>query len=252
MSKWLAVCFIVHATIIGRSARRNRLKIEQCRAVVLFLMVILILLNSQYFWSFELQAIKPGNNDKRFVCIITNSGHHHSEYFQKFIWPLLSLLVQDVLPLFGTIFSFIISYRNRNRKRKKNFNRELKYLLLPNGLKNLQITVFALCISYFIFVAPRLGYKVYMNVRERMVLTTESKNEDLIAEAVTHVLEGVYVSGKFFIYLIVNSNFRRQFLRYIILIRSSRRNPTIAVLGHQIQFPLTKKLKSPKHLSRDK
>lgn len=227
MSKWLAICFVVHATIIGRSPSKNRLKMEQCRAVILFLMVILILLNSQYFWSFELQAIKHGNNEKRFVCMITNSGRHHSEYFQNFIWPLLSLLVQDVLPLFGTVFSFIVSLRNRKRKRK--FNYEMKYLLLPSGLKNLETTVFALCIFYLLFVVPRLGFRVYMNVRERMMLAAEGEDEDLIAEAVTQALDGIYVSGKFFLYLIVNSNFRGQFLHYIILIRSTRRDPTIAI-----------------------
>ena len=98
-SKWLVVAAAVEGAV--STARPARVAITctltRARSTMLLMSVLLVCVNMHYFWSYELVEIKDYG-----VCVVTCTftryGHYVSEMFVENVFPVINLLLNDILP----------------------------------------------------------------------------------------------------------------------------------------------------------
>lgn len=110
LSKWLIVAMTIEAFIgVRYPPRQAKLcSLERARAIILLLTVLLVCVNLHYFWSFELVPLTDFSLPPGLFCTFVKHGHQHSEEFQEIIWPIMDLLVAEVLPYVAIISCSII------------------------------------------------------------------------------------------------------------------------------------------------
>ena len=99
LSRWLIVAAAVEGFLSVKYPERleSLCNLDRARAVILLLTVLLVCVNMHFFWSYELVPLEDLHIPELF-CTFAKYGHQHSEEFQNIIWPMLDIIISDVLP----------------------------------------------------------------------------------------------------------------------------------------------------------
>ena len=221
LSRWLIVAMSVEAFISIKYPQNvvRMCTLERGRAVILLLTVLLVCVNLHYFWSFELVPLKNLSLPPGLFCTFAKHGHQHSEEFQEIIWPVLDLLVAEVIPYVTVIICCVIMVIQMVRGKHKGdeYHRQwqAKYTLDSLAIDQLKVTFLIVCICYVLLTLPHFGYVLFKYLVEKHQLLESSfqlQAQEELAQAVCSTIEWFFLSSKFFLYLATSKRFRSEFV----------------------------------------
>ena len=224
LSKWLMVCVAIEGFISTRYPHKadKMCNLSRAKAVVLLLTVILVCVNIHYFWSFELIFVKELHDPNAFFCTFAKHGHQQSEFFQIAIWPVLDLLIAEILPFIiviicGTIMLVQI-VKGKHRGDLEHQQWRLRYKLNSYAIDQLQITILTVIIHFLILTLPKFIYVIFNYIVNKYALidySFELEAKQMLANAICAALEHLFLSGKFVLYFCSSSKFRKECKRII-------------------------------------
>ena len=216
LSKWLMVCVAVEGLIGSRYPERveHMCSLFRAKAIVLLLTVLLVCVNIHYFWSFELILIQEAG---QYFCTFAKHGHGHSELFQEVIWPVLDILVSEILPLFTIItcvcFMSREIYRGRHRGDSEHQIWRRRYQLHPAAMDQIKVCILVVCIHFVLLTLPKFLYVILNHFIDRYNLVEFSfqlEAQQMLAKCICDTLEFIFLSTKFVLYFCSSTHFREQ------------------------------------------
>lgn len=232
LSRWLIVAMTIEAFIAIKYPPKmsHMCTEERARAVILLLTVLLVCVNLHFFWSYELVGLNELALPPGLFCTFAKHGHQHSEEFQEIIWPIMDLMVAEILPYVTVITCCIIMAvqiaRGRHHGDKHHQAWQRKFMLDSNAIEQLKLTYLVICLVFFLLTLPKFGYVIYKYLVERhnfVEYSFQNEARQLLAHAICATLEYVFLSGKIFIYLACSHKFRTEFINLFKSCGQSRR-----------------------------
>lgn len=220
LSKWLIVAMTIEAFISIKYPQRTQkmCALERARAVILLLTVLLVCVNLHYFWSFELVPLKELALPPGLFCTFAKHGHQHSEEFQEIIWPIMDLLVAEILPYVTVITCSIIMAIQIARKKhlgdKHHQAWQAKFTLDSHAIEQFKFTFLMVGFFFILLTLPKFGYVIFKYLVERHALiefTFKLEAQQILAHSLCATLEYCFLSSKFFIYFATSKRFRKEF-----------------------------------------
>ena len=239
LSKWLLVAMTVECVLSVRYPWRveQMCTVERARAVILLLTVLLVCVNIHYFWSFRLQnpsEKKTLHSGGSLTCNFDEHGSQHSEEFQRIIWPLLEGLFTEIIPyiIVGCGCSVVLfsCIRGTHLGPAGYQAWQRKYLLDPDTLTHLKITIAVLGILYVLLTCPKFVFLVIRFLVENDHISVEYVVWEKYFNPVhtwTNTLEYVYHSAKVLLYLSSCRHFRDNFKQVFLCCKP--RNKTFGI-----------------------
>ena len=219
LSKWLMVCVAIEGLIATRYPEKSdtMCSLSRAKAVVLLLTVLLVCINIHYFWSFELIFLKELGDPNAYYCTFAKHGHQQSELFQNVIWPILDLLVAEIIPYCLVIVcgAFMIAqiYKGKHHGNAAHQAWRERYQLNPAAMDQLKVTLLIVCIHFIVLTLPKFTYVIYQYIVDRHSLVEYSfqlEAQQMLANAICATLEHLFLSGKFVIYFSSSLQFRKE------------------------------------------
>ena len=233
LSIWLLVAMATETTIV--TLRKEKLlracMVERARAVILLIIVLLVCINAHCFWTFALEQEEKGGLPEEIICTNARQGHVN-ETFRRIVWPVIDMVISDLLPFF-TVFACTVITITR-RVRGKDFTREEQnvwksYKFDAAAAKDFQTTILILCIFYLVLMLPKFACDIFLFLVDpnqlslvEWTLALDSKTE--LGQAVCSLLHYSCLSLKFFVYL--SSRKFREELKLLLTCRQCRSNRT--------------------------
>lgn len=217
-SKWLLVAMAIEGAIVTACPARVTMVCTpaRARAAMLLMTVLLVCVNMHYFWSYELVEINDYTMSMT-TCTFTMYGHYASEMFVENVFPVINLLLNDVLPeVFICVCAIVMAVnvaKGRHRGDEKLCKWQAKYLLDPESLNRLKVTFLVISLCYVIFMLPTFIFSLFQQFVEKPGYIQYTYTYDMqknLALVVCAVSENVFLSFKFFIYLATLPKFRAQ------------------------------------------
>lgn len=244
LSIWLTVAMVIETTVVViKPAKLLRTcSLERSRAVILLIVVLLICVNAHCFWTFALVKVDK-TTIKEEVCTTARQGNHNSEEFRKIVWPIMDIVVADLLP-YCVLFSctvMLLTKRCRRRRQQRRqrradptdaADRELEavwksFSLDATSARQFQTSFLALALMHLVLLLSKLGNDIFHFLVDaeglslvEYTLVLESKM--LLSDAVCSTLLFVFVSCKFFVLLATCRRFREEFVA-VMTCRSCKR-----------------------------
>ena len=222
LSKWMLVSLAIEGFIATKYPERVQAMctLSRAKAVSLLLTVLLVCVNIHYFWSYKLNELKDSEHHNGFLCTFAKHGHQYSEEFQEIIWPILDLLIGEVVPYCVVIacgsIMFVQMVKGKHKGDKQHQQWRKRYQLNSGAMDELKVTVLVVCVFYLLLTMPKFAYIVSRYVIEKYELIEYSFQFDaqqLLAHAVCSTLEYCFLSFKFVIYLSTSTMFRREYCK---------------------------------------
>ena len=217
LSKWLIVAMAVEGFIATKYPHKvpTMCTLSRAQAVILLLTVLLVCVNIHYFWSFELVQIQDIAQPHGFFCTFSKHGHQYSEGFQEVIWPIMDLLVSEVLPYTVVIVSGVTMMtrmaKGQHKGDKKHQEWRARYLINPDAMDQLKLTFLIVCLLYLVLTLPKFAYVIFqylVDKHELIEYSFEFDAQQVLAHAICTMLEYMFFSMKFFIYFATSMKFR--------------------------------------------
>ena len=221
LGRWLLVATAVEGMIAMRHAHiaHNMCTLSRARAVVLLLIVLLICINSHYFWTFELvkqaDLLQP---QYQVMCTFSKHGHQYSEEFVEYIWPVTNILVTEIAPMvliLGCGIAMLVQLlRGRHRGDTHHQAWQARYILYPEVKDQLKVTFTVLACTYPILLLPKFTTGIFQDI------TRNYEPADPIgwfykvelAAVVGDSLEYMLLSTKLLLYVATCRQFRKQLI----------------------------------------
>ncbi|KAL3860032.1 hypothetical protein ACJMK2_010205 [Sinanodonta woodiana] len=208
---WIMVAMAIEVTIgvrypysIYKMCTRDR-----ATAVVLLITVLLLTLNLHFFWTTGLTVPGDDHNIRVLLCTYINEL---SDHFRDVIWPLINLLIGDLIPMIITIVCLILSIqklKNMDTQNKEQLELNLeKYFLDIKSLQELKLSFtivyggFAI-VSFFRILNDALNYLVTNNVI-KMELDTVN-----VIRAITSTFTYAQISLMFWVFYLTCEKFKK-------------------------------------------
>ena len=146
---------------------------EKVKNLLLLLLLMLICINSHFFWTYGLEEEAYLQSSGLFFCTFSTFGSYYNESFRHTIWPLLDLSFSAILPgIFIVLFvAQTLKYRyvmKRNIsevEKNGSFNNgsllSNVFLLDPCASDKFVICTIALGICACIFSLPSTSYNIF-------------------------------------------------------------------------------------------
>ena len=221
LQRWLIVAMSVEAFISITYPQNvvTMCTLERGRAVILLLTVLLVCVNLHYFWSFELVPLKDLSLPPGLFCTFAKHGHQHSEEFQEIIWPVMDLLVAEVIPYLTVIVCCVIMIvqmaRGKHKGDKIHQQWQAKYTLDSLAIDQFKVTFLIVSIFYVLLTLPHFGNALFKYLVEKHQLIESSfelQAQEQLAQAICSSIEWVFLSCKFFLYAATSRRFRTEFV----------------------------------------
>ena len=225
LNRWLIVCLAVEGLISVKYPNKVEkfCSLDRARAIILLLTVILVTINIHYFWSFHLEKFAETANLPGKVCYFPTYSNQHSEEFQKVIWPVLEVLVSEILPrtaVFGCAVIMAVKIAKGDYVGSKEHQAwQAKFTLDSQAINQLKVLVMVVSFVYVFFTLPKFGYLIFKYLEENNVIDIVEDSEfeiSFLREALVHAivsnLDYMYLALKFLVYFSVSRRFRRETL----------------------------------------
>ena len=228
MSRWLVVCVAIEG-FIGTKMPEKVMKLcnhERAKGIMWLITVLLIWVNIHYFWSFERLPLKEGKMTVGYTCNfaawLSSEGrvHQHSEEFQKIIWPILELLIGELIPLIVIMVCAVtMIVRLKNGKHKGDRHHQSwrhKYMLNPGAHDDTYKMIMALCYTYLVFTVPKSAFTIFKYFGETGKITSfkydhiDVGSKIVLAQGLFSIADGCFCSLKFFVYYASSETFRKE------------------------------------------
>lgn len=201
LSKWLLVSVSLENLLAVRAPARAHASCthERSRAVIMLLVVLLSCVNVHYFWSYDIIEMNDKEEYRLMgpMCTFSRYGHVQSQEFVEFVWPLLSLLVAEILPtitvLICTILSISAICHGRHHGTEAYRRWQAKYTLDPDALQSARYMLTGLGICYVLANVPTLVFHAFTYV--------QTPQPDTIKQQIIRMIGFVFLSSKLFIYI---------------------------------------------------
>ena len=247
MSRWLLVALSIEGFIQIKYPDKAiyMCTLSRAKAVILLLTVLLVCVNVHYFWSFEIVDVMQFNWNQGIMCTFSKYSNQYSEEFQNIIWPLIDLLVAEVLPnvviIACTTSMMVLIIRGQHRGSESHQKWRSRYILDPYALDNLKLTYFVVALCHFPLTLPNFILYIYRFMMSKKgddyMYDGGFQAKMTLARSVVAMLQYIFLSCKFFLYIACCSKFRMEFLRLTRCgCRHKVHNPST-----QISRPLMKK-----------
>lgn len=231
LSMWLSVAMAIETTMVTMRPQRlmRMCRQERGRAVILLIIVLLVCVNAHNFWTFSLVT---EDDTKEVVC--TNNlrqSNQLSTNFRLIVWPIIDILVTDLLPI-CICFScsvMLITRRLRMAEHMRHMENTWKaYSIDSKTAKQLQLCFLAISFLHVVLLLPKLGCDIFFFLTEHELrLVTYSvplESRKVLAKAVCSLCLYIFLSFKVVIFLIISRTFRRNFLTLLLCRRCCSRN----------------------------
>ena len=214
LSKWLIVAACVENLVAVRAPAKsqNLCSYERARAIVLLLVVLLCCVNVHYFWSYDIIELSDEElmmMGVPVICSFARYGHVQSQEFVEFVWPILSLLVAEVLPTITvsicTIFSLVDMYRGSHYGTLAYRRWQAKYVLDPKGIQTIKYMVVSIGICYMLVNVPTLAMHVMTYIRYPVTIEQQRSPAMIMTTASIRIINYMFLSCKIVIYIVCRS-----------------------------------------------
>ena len=231
LSRWLIVAAALEGFISVKYPERleSLCNLDRARAVILLLTVLLVCVNMHFFWSYELVPLEDVQITELF-CTFAKYGHQHSEEFQNIIWPMLDIIISDVLPYIIVIVCCVVMTvqicRGRHVGHKAFRDWQEKYTLDSAAINQSKVTLLIVAYFFVFLTLPKFGYGIFkylMDSHGIMEYSFELDAKITLAEAVVTMLEYFFLSCKFFVYLASSRRFRFEVISLFQRVPACRR-----------------------------
>ena len=224
MSRWLLVATAIEGFIATRYPHRafQLCTLSRAKAIMLLLTVLLVCINVHYFWSFQLVKVTEVSLPGGLMCTFSKYSQQYSEEFQTIIWPLIDLLVAEVLPNIVIVVCsgsmLVLTVRGRHRGSASHQRWRSRYTIDPHALDHLKLTFLLVCVCHVILTVPNFIFDIFRYMMEKSSMnaydpTNEAKVE--LARSVCSMLQYIFLSCKFFLYLASCRKFRHEVFRLL-------------------------------------
>jgi hypothetical protein len=238
VSAWLIVSICVDRFLIVyfplMTTKYLTKKITIMRIIILT--IISILINLHY-----VILIKAPINFE-YDCVSVGLG----SYWNEKIWPIINTLLYSVIPsllLLGFYILIIYKLAKMKKKLEKVHNHQIteikQYLKVINSHKQLNITVFTICLSFFILTLPS---NIYTILNNQIILNGDNYHENfyhnktvnnieflktrnniqkvLLIDRVLEQLMNVYHAINFILYILTSTVFRKEIANVFLSVKN--------------------------------
>ena len=182
MSVWSMVAMSVETTLVRLNPKKwaaQLLRLDHARDVLLLLVVLLVCVNAHCFWTYTLVPLqmhgtslrKPeGNHQFTDVCTYVRQGNQQNDIFFKFVWPILLIVLIDLLPVAIIVFCILMQLCARWRRVKRKdaiLSSSVEKCEKINGnngaesvLGELELSFICLCFYHVILLSPMSVYNL--------------------------------------------------------------------------------------------
>lgn len=219
LSTWLTVTVAVEGFSITMWPNRLAKMGTRCKAkdIIILLTVLLTLHNVHYFWSFDLVVLDILGPNTAF-CTFSDANFDNT-YIDAFrnAWPLMNLLVGDVVPYLVVLICGMMMLvrigRGRHRGNARHQAWRARYVMDPAALDQIALLCLILSLSYLVLVLPKVIFSIVTYVAEKyelFIASFETAAKQELAETIGNMLEDMFFSMKCCIYLAFSQRFRRE------------------------------------------
>ena len=222
LSKWLMICLAIEGFIATKYPERtyHMCTLSRAKAIILLLTVLLICINIHYFWSFKLVDFKELERENGLSCTFNKHGHQYSEGFQEIVWPIMDLLIAEVIPycvviVCGTTMLLQIA-TGKHRGQKSHQEWRERYQLNPVAMDELKVTILIICIFFLLLTIPKFSYLLFRYIVEHydvIEYSFEFEAQQTLAHVICSTLEYSFLSCKFLIYIATSWMFRQEYCK---------------------------------------
>ncbi|ELU17152.1 hypothetical protein CAPTEDRAFT_202366 [Capitella teleta] len=227
LSMWLGVAMAVETTLVTLRPQRlmQMCRHERSRAVILLIIVLLVCVNAHNFWTY---ALIVDDRTERVVCTNARTGNQLSNEFRQIAWPIIDILVSDLLPICITFSCsvMLITRRSRRAEQVKLMENTWKaYSIDAKVARQLQIAFISLSMLQVVLLFPKLGYDIFVFVGDPelnlLQLSYEQEARKRLAYAICSTCVYLFLSCKVFVFFVVSRAFRSDFLALLLCRRCS-------------------------------
>lgn len=229
MQRWLTVCLSIDLFMATRYPSKvpKLCTLSRAKAVIMLLTVILACINIHFFWTYEIVNFKKDfgpkmHSEDAFMCTFAKQGVPYNELFAHIIWPIIDISIGQLLPfVIIVLFTVLTAVRyasvGAGNSDSQSEQWRKKYLLYPNAMKQLKISVLTLCILYVLTI-PRLITTLCKKIWGIQDNDDLDDSDDFHSKAIFDLmywifayLEYIYLSLKFYILISTCRQFRAEF-----------------------------------------
>ena len=226
LDRWLIVTLAVEGVLSVKYPNKVErfCSLDRARAVILLLTVLLVTVNLHYFWSFHLEKYSDsvvGFDSQK--CDFPSYGNQHSEEFQEVIWPIIEILVSEILPRTVVFICALVMaikiIRGHHVGSEEHQAWQAKFTLDSLAIDQLKVLIMTISFLFVFLTLPKFGYLIFKYLEENSVLDIVGDSEfeasfriDAMIHAIVSNADYMFHSMKFFIYIAVSRRFRYEFV----------------------------------------
>ena len=214
MSRWLLVAMAIEGFIATRYPQRalHMCTVQRAKAIMLLLTVLLVCVNVHYFWSFEVTQESGG-----LECTFSRYSRQYSEEFQTVIWPLIDLMVGELLPnviiIICGVGMMVLTIRGNHRGSESHQRWRSRYTMDPHALDHLKRTFLLVCVFHVTLTMPNFAFIIFRYTMEQKGPYYDDESKVELASAVCSMLQYIFLSCKVFLYMSSCPKFRTEIYR---------------------------------------
>ena len=225
LTVWLIACVAAELSIV--TARPERFisvcKTAHARIVIMLLVVLLVCVNAQSFWTYRLTKMET-RLEKGLVC--TNVRQVGSDEFRLVTWPIIDGIVTHVCPYF-VVFACVVAVSTVRLRRRTNIKR-LEDVWKTTTLDALaaaecHTALLVVCIVYLVVLLPCFVSDTFRFLSDPGGVNVIADSPTLrtnkqLASTLCSLFFHAFGCVKFTIFLVASPSFRQR-LRAILLCR---------------------------------
>jgi len=202
--------------VCGLCSVPRRCTLTNAKAVVMLLTAILICVNVQFFWSYDLVQL-PGEPPV-YYCTFTQNELRQSVFFQTKVWPSLDKAVDELLPIGSltvcSVVMIVCVARGRHHGTAAYRGWRRRYTLEPHGVEQLVWMFINVSVMMVCLILPIAVVNIIKDIRTSGTDDDTASDVvfDRLSRAVSEQVLYFSVSIKVFVYIASSSRFRHELL----------------------------------------
>ncbi|ELT88850.1 hypothetical protein CAPTEDRAFT_190662 [Capitella teleta] len=246
LSQWLLVTVAIECVwLIDDPKKCSRILTKfRARTTMLLLTLVMSLVNVHFFWTYMMMVLKENGTTKTH-CTFVKFGVAYNKTFQATIWPLMVLVLNDILPM--TIISVCIVLSVVKTMRKKKIENDLEdsesktyFIWSTRIIKQLLFIMVLLGLLFVALSIPQLAWKLKSQYTYDKIFPSETRvammdasytdtelssmefdaalNQEFrnkLIKATVSAIWYAFISCKIFVYLSISTKFREEFKKLL-------------------------------------
>ena len=229
-SVWLITCVAIEGALIAKDPRAimTVCTVKRAKAVISVLIVVLFCPNVHFFWTYELVPYNKMDPSTAYCTVAKyGKGHDVTEEFVTLVWPVINILVTQIVPYVIILVCMItIATHPIKKVTKMNGSTVRNQSLIVTKLVESHRVKLGICLMYLILALPHLVNTMYKSLKNFLqsaqpdaspneLEPPPSEHQETLANTLTLLLFQIFQATQLFLCLVLSEEFRYETKRVL-------------------------------------